>query len=389
MRALSFAAFPLLALIACSQPAEQVEASNGSAQPAARASGERPFAAADLGEFDEPWAMTFLPNGLLLITEKPGRIRFIDFGPSTPRLGSITGVPQVDHGGQGGLGDILPHPDFANNGIVYLSYAEAGQNDTRGAAVARARLVLDQADEGRLEDLQVIWRQEPKVTGRGHYGHKLAFSPDGRYLFITSGERQKFDPAQDMNANLGKVIRLTDTGGIPSDNPFYGQGGAVRGGIWSLGHRNPIGIAFAPDGRLWTHEMGPAGGDEMNLVEKGSNYGYPIVSNGDHYDGKAIPDHDTRPEFNAPEITWTPVISPSSLIFYTGSQFPEWRGSALIGALSGEALVRVAVNGTSAREIERFPMGARIRDVEQGPEGAIYLLEDGKSGRLLKLTPAG
>ncbi|HEY0627117.1 MAG TPA: PQQ-dependent sugar dehydrogenase [Allosphingosinicella sp.] len=393
MRALSLVLLPAIALAACGQPSEPVEAANGAAPPAAMVEDGRPFAVAEVGQFDEPWAMTFLPNGILLITEKKGNIRFIDFmgGGQQQRLGSISGVPQVDHGGQGGLGDIVPHPDFRNNSLIYLSYAEAGPNDTRGAVVARARLVLDQADEGRLENLQVIWRQDPKVTGRGHYAHKLAFSPDGRYLFISSGDRQKFDPAQDMNANLGKILRVTDAGGIPSDNPWYDQGGAVRGAIWSLGHRNPLGLAFAPDGRLWSHEMGPAGGDEMNLIERGSNYGYPIVSNGDHYDGRPIPDHDTQPQFNAPEITWTPVISPSSMIFYTGSLFPEWRGNALIGALSGEALVRVAISGNSAREVARYPMGQRIREVEQGPDGAVYVLEDergGSGGKLLRLTPA-
>ena len=343
------------------------------------------FDAQPVAQFSEPWAMTFLPDGRLLVTEKSGALKIMDRNGA---IATITGTPEVDHGGQGGLGDVVLHPDFANNGLVYLSWAESGSGDTRGAAVGRGRLVLDDAG-GRIEGLQVIWRQDPKVTGRGHYGHRIAFAPDG-HMFITSGERQKFDPAQDMNANLGKVIRLTDSGATPPDNPFAGQG-AVASQIWSLGHRNPLGIAFAPDGRLWAHEMGPRGGDEFNLIEKGSNYGYPIVSNGDHYDGRPIPDHDTRPEFNAPEIVWTPVISPAGLIFYTGDMFPNWRGDAFIGGLSSQALVRVEISGNEAREAQRWEMGARIREVEQWPDGAIWLLEDernGSGGRLLKLMPA-
>jgi glucose/arabinose dehydrogenase len=213
----------------------------------------------------------------------------------------------------------------------------------------------------------------------------MAFSPDG-YLFITSGERQKFTPAQDMQQNLGKVIRLSDAGGIPSTNPFYDQG-RIKAQTWSFGHRNLLGIAFDGEGRLWTDEMGPRGGDELNLIEKGANYGWPIVSNGDHYDGRDIPDHPTRPELKAPAIFWNPVISPSSLIFYSGGMFPAWKGSALIGGLSSESLVRVAFDGGKAREADRFAMGHRIREVEQGPDGAVWLLEDGEGGRLLKLTP--
>jgi glucose/arabinose dehydrogenase len=389
MRLVRDALLPFVLLAGCTATSDAPEAANAAAgQPSGQ---ERPFRVEPLGQFAEPWAMTFLPNGMLLVAEKRGALKFADLrggGPSQ-RLGSISGVPPVDYGGQGGLGDVVPHPDFARNSLIYLSYVEA-QGDNRGAVVARARLVLDGADAGRLEGLQVIWRQSPKMDGRGHYGHRIAFSPNGQHLFISSGDRQEFTPAQDMTGNLGKILRLNPDGSVPADNPFASRGG-VTGQIWSLGQRNPLGIAFAPDGRLWEVEMGPKGGDEMNLIERGANYGYPIVSNGDHYDGRDIPDHDTRPEYNAPEITWTPVISPSSLLFYTGSMFPQWRGSALIGALSGQALVRVTIDGNSAREVERFPMGARIREVEQGPDGSIYLLEDerqGAGGRLLRLVPA-
>ena len=346
----------------------------------------RPFTVTEVASFDEPWAMTFLPGNArrLLVTEKAGALRLLG---ADGTIGTITGVPGVDHGGQGGLGDVVPHPDFANNGWLYLSYAEAGDGDTRGAAVARARLALDDAGGGRLSDVEVIWRQVPKVSGRGHYGHRIAFGADG-HLWISSGERQKFDPAQDMRSNLGKIIRLNDDGSVPADNPFAADGG-VAAQVWSLGHRNPLGIAFDAQGRLWEHEMGPSGGDEFNRIERGANYGYPLVSDGDHYDGRPIPDHDTRPQFNAPEATWTPVISPAGLVIYDGATFPQWQGDALLGALSGQALVRVSIDGDSAREAERFDMGHRIREVEQGPDGDVWLLEDGESGRLLRLAAPG
>ena len=374
-----------LVLIGCNAP--EPMAGNGAAArtPDAAASG-KPFQVQEIARFDEPWAMTFLPGtGEALITEMKGRLLlWTGSGAPTP----VAGAPRVDHGGQGGLGDVVAHPDFARNNLVYLSWVEAGQGDTRGAVVGRGRLVRE-GGTPRLDGLQIIWRQEPKVTGRGHYGHRIAFSPDG-HMFISNGDRQKFDPAQDDNQTLGKIVRLTDAGGIPADNPFHGQG-QVKAQIWTKGHRNPLGIAFGPDGRLWEHEMGPAGGDEFNLIERGRNYGYPIVSNGDHYDGRAIPDHDTRPEFAAPKISWTPVVSPAGLTFYSGALFPQWRGSAFMGALSGKALLRIEIDGASARVADRWDMGQRIREVEQGPDGSLYVLEDGDDGgggRLLRLTPA-
>lgn len=350
---------------------------------AARGTGH-PFAVEPMGTFDEPWAMSFLPDGRLLVTEKKGRLKLVDV--ATRATADVAGVPAVDYGGQGGLGDVLPHPDFADNGLVYLSYAEAGEGDVRGAALARARLVLDGSGAPRLEGVEVIWRQVPKVSGRGHYGHRIAFDGDG-LLWLSSSERQKFDPAQDMRSNLGKILRLQADGRPAAGNPFADQGG-VAAGTWSLGHRNVLGLAFDAAGRPWEVEMGPKGGDELNLVVRGGNYGYPVVSNGDHYDGRDIPDHDTRPDFIAPAVSWTPVISPSSLVFYGGDMFPQWKGSALVGGLSSESLVRIEFDGDRAREAERFDMGRRIREVEQGPDGAVWLLEDGDAGRLLKLTPA-
>jgi len=384
----------LALLAACSAgnssaPAAQADATAqegaGIADAAARETRQiGPFNVETIASFNEPWALSFLPDGRLLVSERPGTLQLVDV--ATGRASGIAGVPEVVYGGQGGFGDVVPHPQFEDNGLVYLSYAEKGDGDTAGAAVARARLVMDESGGGRLEGLEVIWRQVPKVTGRGHYAHRIAFH-DGK-LWIASGERQKFDPSQDMASNLGKVLRLNEDGSVPADNPFAGQG-EVAAQVWSLGHRNPLGLAFDGNGQLWDIEMGPKGGDELNRVERGANYGYPVVSNGDHYDGRPIPDHDTRPEFNAPAITWTPVISPSSLVFYSGDVFPQWQGNAFAGGLSSQSLVRIEFDGDSTREAERYAMGARIRGVRQGPDGALWVIEDGKDGRLLRLTPNG
>lgn len=347
-----------------------------------------PFEIEVIADMEEPWALAFLPDGRMLVTEKAGKLLVVNQDGETEM--EVSNVPDVDYGGQGGLGEVILHPDFADNGMIYISYAEAGNRNRRGAAVGRGVLNME---TGALEDYEVIWRQQPKVTGRGHYGHRLAFSPDGEYLFISSGERQKFNPAQAMNMNLGKILRLYPDGSIPEDNPFYDEGGVTRE-IWSLGQRNPLGIDFDAEGTLWEIEMGPKGGDEFQKIERGENYGYPIVSNGEHYSGRDIPDHDTRPEFRAPDEWWTPVISPSSLEIYEGDLFSEWTGSALIGGLSSEALVRVSfdceLNGRDICEAERYAMNARIRAVDEAPDGSVYLTEDGGDrgeGRILKLTP--
>ena len=346
------------------------------------------FEVITVGQFETPWALEFLPDGRLLVSEARGAVKLVNADGEIGEIGEIGSVPEASFGGQGGFGDIVLHPDFDANSLIYMSYVEPGERSRSGAAVARARLSLT-GTGGALSDHEVIWRQAPKVTGQGHYAHRIAFGPDG-YLWISSGDRQKFDPAQDMESTLGKIVRLNDDGSVPGDNPFAERGG-VTAEIWSLGHRNPLGLAFDASGRIWDVEMGPAGGDELNLVQRGANYGYPIVSNGDHYDGRDIPDHHTRPEFAAPAEFWNPVISPSSLMFYSGSEFPEWQGDAFIGGLSSQSLVRIEIDGDSAREAQRFDMGRRIRAVEQGPDGALWLLEDGRPGRggdgyLLKLT---
>ena len=341
-----------------------------------------PFQVQPVATLSEPWAMTFLPDGRLLVTQKGGQLRLVNV--ANGQAGTIAGVPSVAYGGQGGLGDVILHPQFATNRRIYLSYVERG-GANYGAVVVRAQLTLDASGGGSLSDVQRVWEQAPKVSGQGHFSHRLAFDGSQK-LWITSGDRQKFDPAQDMSGNLGKILRLNDDGTAPSDNPFFAQGG-IAAQVWTLGHRNALGIAFDAQGRLWSHEMGSAGGDELNLILRGRNYGWPLVSNGNHYDGTPIPNHDTRPDLEAPKTWWTPVIAPAGMIIYSGSLFPTFVGDAFIGGLASQALVRVRFNGTSAVEHRRYPMGQRIREVEQGPDGAIWLLEDAGNGRLLKLTP--
>ena len=340
-----------------------------------------PFVVSEHGSFEEPWAADFAPGTqVVFITEKPGTVKFVDLAAN--HLGTVTGLPDVDYGGQGGLGDVafLPSQSAATLGsrTIFLSWVEGGDDDARGAAVGRGTLVCEEADACRIDGLSVIWRQAPKVTGRGHYSHRLAFSPDGRYLFIASGERQKMQPAQDPASDLGKIIR------IPIDENGMPNGLAER---FSMGHRNILGLQFDAQGRLWDLEHGPRGGDELNLVEQGANYGWPEVSEGAHYGGEDIPGHSTRPEFAAPAIAWTPVIAPGDFSFVSGKMFADWQGDAVIAGLKSEALVRVSFDGTKVRETARYDMGARLREVVEGPDGALYVLEDGSGGRLLRLTP--
>ncbi|MGQ8974443.1 PQQ-dependent sugar dehydrogenase [Acinetobacter schindleri] len=335
----------------------------------------------NIAEFNEPWAITPLKDGRLLVTERKGRLYLFD--PETKKKTEIKGTPKVAYGGQGGLGDVALHPDFANTPWIYLSYAEQGQGGY-GAVVIRGKLDLKQSTP-QLTQIEKIWTQVPKFSsGQGHYGHRIVFGPDGK-LWISSGERQQFDPAQDMKSNAGKIIRLNDDGSIPADNPFMNQG-EIAQQVWSLGHRNPLGMAFDPKGQLWVIEMGPKGGDELNKIIKAKNYGYPLVSNGDHYDGKSIPDHSTRPEFEAPVLDWTPVISPSDLNFYTGKMFPQWQNKAIASGLSSKAIIIIDTMQQPAKEVQRLDMKARIRGAVQAQDGGIWVIEDGPQARLLKLT---
>jgi glucose/arabinose dehydrogenase len=355
-----------------------------------------------LAILDNPWAMVFLPDGRLLITEKPGNLRIYSDGKLSD---AISGVPKVEYHEQGGLLDVAVDPDFASNQLVYLSYTEAApeqpadakdEGDARlgeyqdlndvvlkGLAVARGRLA-----GGELKDMQVIWRQTPKTIGRGHFGGQLVFAPDGK-LFITSGDRQRFDPAQDLDSTLGKVVRINSDGSAPPDNPFVNQTGALPE-IWSLGHRNPLGAAFEPtSGTLWEHEMGPKGGDEVNLIEKGKNYGWPIVSEGSHYNDVPIPHHVEKPDFVPPLKFWNPSISPSGLIFYTGDKFKDLKRKALLGGLSSEALIVLTIQDDKVLDDSIVKMSRRIRDVAQMPDGSLLLLTDGNDAELLRLAPAG
>jgi glucose/arabinose dehydrogenase len=332
------------------------------------------------GGLEHPWGLAFLPDGHMLVTERPGRLRIVS---KEGRLSEpLAGIPRVLAEGQGGLLDVALDPSFVSNRLIYLSYAEPGEGGA-STAVARAQL-----GDGALRDIQVIFRQQPKVSGPNHFGSRLVFSPDGK-LFVTLGERFKFEPAQDLSSHLGKIVRINPDGSVPRDNPFVGRAG-VKPEIWSYGHRNIQGAAIHPgSGALWVNEFGARGGDELNIPEPGRNYGWPLVSWGRHYFGKDIPDPPTRPDLAQSIYHWTPVISPSGMTFYTGEVFPAWRGNLLIGGLSSQALVRLVLDGQRVTGEERIPMGARIRDVSQGPDGAVYLLTDQSNGEILRLTPAG
>ena len=335
------------------------------------------------GGLNYPWAIAFLPDGRMLVTEKPGALRVVtrDGRVSAP----VQNLPAVFARNQAGLLDVVLAPDFATSRLIYLSYAEPGPDDTASTAVARGK--LNEAASA-LDNVTVIFRQEPKMSGSKHFGSRLAFAPDGT-LFITTGERDRFDPAQDLSGHLGKVIRINRDGTVPQDNPFRGTADA-KPEIWSYGHRNIQGAAIHPrSGALWIHEMGPRGGDELNVPQAGRNYGWPVVSWGDHYSGEPIPRPATRPEMAGSVYQWTPVISPSGMTFYTGTLFPDWRGDILIGGLSSRGIVRVDLEEDTVRGDHRISLGQRIRDVKQGPDGAVYALTDERQGEILRLSPAG
>jgi glucose/arabinose dehydrogenase len=374
-------AVALVIVLSASGLAAAGQSAGQSAGPSAAPTGA-PFKVQVVADFDSPWAMTFLPDGRMLVTEKAGTLYLVS--ADGQQRTSVGGIPKVSSEGQGALMDVVLHPRFAQNKLVYFSYSEAGAD---GKGVVLARGTLADGDTPALQNVQTLFRGSPYVDGDGHFAGRIAFAPDG-HLFFTNGERMKFDPAQDPKATLGKVLRLNDDGTPAKDNPLAAKG--FHPAVWSYGHRNPLGIAFDASGNLWAQEMGPKGGDEVNLILPGRNHGYPIVSDGDHYDDKPIPDHDTRPEFEKYKVMWNPVISPAGLIVYSGKLWPQWKGDLFIGGLSSQALVRVDVEGTNARKGDQWPMGARIREPEEGPDGAIWLLEDGgrgSQGRLLKLTP--
>ena len=383
----------------------QVNAGNSKANPV------KPFVATPFATFDEPWALAFLPDRRMLVTEKPGRLWLA--GPRNVKI-AVSGVPRIEYSTQGGLLDVTIAPGFAADHGIYLSYSEPGAGGS-GLALAHATLAIGKGT-AKLDNFKVIWRQTPRGKG-GQFGAYIAFAPDGKSLFLASGERQRFTPAQDPNQALGKILHLTLDGRPAPGNPMAGKTGAqtvtltdppedtvaarsARGRkvaltapnltpaeTWTTGHRNPYGLTFDRAGKLWSIEMGPQGGDELNLIEPGGNYGWPEVSYGKNYDDKPIASPATRPEFQKPALYWNPVIAPAGLTFYYGSLFPAWQGSAFTGGLASQALVRIAFNGASAREAERWDMDARIRDVVAGPDGALWVLEDGKGGRLLRLTP--
>jgi glucose/arabinose dehydrogenase len=390
-----------------SQPQDLTPVNYGASRPAA----SKPFKTTRIATFDTPWALAFLPDGTMLVTEKPGHLWLVT--PSGTKT-EVGGVPKVHFEGQGGLLFVATAPDFAKDRQVYLTYSEPGKGGD-GLALALATLATV-AGKPVLQNFKVIWRQLPRGAG-GQFGGYIAFSPDGKYLFLTSGERQRFAPAQDPDQALGKILRLTLDGKPAAGNPGAGKTGATTLAVidppantgsaakaparkvatpgpnltpaetWTTGHRNSYGLAFDAEGRLWETEMGPQGGDELNLIEPGRNYGWPMVSYGKNYDDTPIAKPPTRPDFAEPALYWDPIIAPAGLAFYYGTMFPKWRGSAFVGGLASTSLIRIAFDGKTAREAERWDMGERIRAVMAGPDGALWLLEDSDKGGLLRLTP--
>ena len=394
-----------LFLASCGAAATGDSAARSTPAPAAQPAGEAvalhaenttpaPFAITAHGAFAEPWALAFEPGtGRLFITGKRGAAWLVD--PASGVRIEVGGVPQVAYGGQGGFGDIAFAPDYAQSRAIYLSWAEAdagvpggeGGNPPRRAVVGRGTLECA-GDACTIEGLRVIWRQSQFTDRFGHFSHRLAFSPDGQYLFVSSGDRMLADPAQDLSSNLGKVLRLNLDGTPAPGNPFAAQGG-VAAEVWSYGHRNLLGLQFDAAGQLWDIEHGPRGGDELNRVQPGANYGWPLRSYGINYNGDPIPQHDAADGFAKPAIFWNPVIAPGDFVFYRGAAFAGWQGDAIIAGLGVGTLVRVdiAADG-SAAEVERWRFPRRLRDIAQDGDGALWLVEDGPDGRLLRLAPA-
>lgn len=376
--------FPSL-LLAASCSAQ----SNGETAPDNAEEADIAFTKEEIAGFDEPWAAAFIPGTqILIVTQKAGEIRGID--TATGNAVFVTGAPDVDYGGQGGLGDIAFLDSEAALTLekprtIYLTWAEAGQGDTRGAVLGKGLLVCEDHQSCEIQDLAVVWRQAPKTSRRGHYSHRIAIAPDESYLFLASGDRQELEPAQDNSNTLGTIVRLNLDGSPAADNPLAGTEGA-SGEIWSYGHRNILGMDWDEEGRLWDVEHGPAGGDELNLVQAGANYGWPTRSYGNHYNGDPIEDHTADDGFFKPAITWTPVIAPGDMVFYDGGMFDAWKGDALIAGLQSQGIVRVTIDGETATEAARYPMDARTRSIDIGPDGALWVLTDGEEGKLFKLT---
>lgn len=340
------------------------------------------FTVSERGTFEEGWAMCFLPGTEhLLIAERTGALRLHDI-PSGEVI-EVTGTPEVRDAGQGGLHDVIPGPAFEEDQVIYLSWVCPHDEGSHGV-VGRGTLEVDAAaGQARLQDLEVLWEQSP-AGGDGHYSLRLLIQ--GEHLFVTSGDRQQFTPAQKTITNLGAVLRLTLDGEPAPGNPWEADGG-IAAQLWSIGHRNPLGIAQDAEGNVWVSEMGPRGGDELNLIVAGENYGWPEASMGVHYDGAEIPDHAEGDGFVAPAAFWVPSISPGSLLIYRGDLFAGWQGSALLGGLSGQNLVRVQIDGTTTTQADEWDMGQRIRALAEAPDGPLWLLEDGTGGRLLELRP--
>ena len=331
-----------------------------------------------------PWGMAFLPDGRILVTERPGNLRIV--GTDGMLSAPLEGTPNIYAQGQGGLLDVALDPNYEENSLVYLSFAAAGPEASAATALGRGELVEGEDGTARIENFEVVFRQEPWITGPAHFGGRIVFTPEGN-LFLTLGERFQFEPAQDLSNHLGTIIRLNPDGSVPEGNPFVDQENALPE-IWSYGHRNIQAAALNSEtGELWIAEMGPLGGDELNLPEAGQNYGWPVVSWGINYDGSDIPNPPTHPEFADAIEYWSPVIAPSGMIFYTGDVFPAWQGNALIGGLVSQGIVRLELDGDSVIGEERIPLGARIRDVEQGPDGFIYVLVDRQDGNVWRLVP--
>lgn len=402
--------FAVAVLLAGMAAQAQAQINAGTQQPEASV----PFTLTQITTLNLPWRIAFLPDGRLLITEKTGALWLVtQRGAKTP----VTNVPAVLAQGQGGLLGVYLSPRYASDQSVYLTYSEPGEPEGSSLALAKARLTLTK-DSASLEHLAVIWRDGERGQG-GQFGAAVAFSPDGQYLFLTVGDRQRMTPAQDPNQPLGKILRLTLDGKPAPGNPMAGRTGAGSVPIidpprdteaaktapvvrtyhfpgpnltpsetWSTGHRTPYGLAFAPDGRLWEAEHGPRGGDELNLIEPGKNYGWPLASYAVNYDGVPIPSPDTRPDLVKPVIYWTPIIAPGNLMFYQGALFPRWRGSALISGLASQSILRVTFDAKGgAQPAERWYVGLRVRDVEAAPDGALWLLEDAAPGGVFRVTP--